>query len=578
MKFHHILKTQLQIAVKRYSFSKRIDCFSKKNNGFQRNYHTDNFSVIGSEPDRHSTEFKENHSTMLDLVKDLKQKVHKISLGGGEKAILRHTSKGKKLARERITDLLDFGSPFLEVGQFAAYNVYGSEDVPAAGIITGVGLIHGVECMVVANDATVKGGSYYPLTVKKHLRAQEIAQENNLPCIYLVDSGGANLPRQADVFPDITHFGRIFYNQAQMSSRGIPQIAVVMGSCTAGGAYVPAMADESVIVKQQGTIFLAGPPLVKAATGEEITAEQLGGADLHCRKSGVTDYYATDDEHALHLTRRIVKNLNRKKEVSLNVSKPEEPKFAAEDLYGIVGANLKKTFDVREVISRIVDGSQFDEFKALYGDTVITGFGRLYGYPVGVIGNNGVLFAESALKATHFIELCCKRKIPLIFLQNITGFMVGRDAEAGGIAKHGAKMVTAVACANVPKLTVIIGGSYGAGNYGMCGRAYSPRFLYMWPNARISVMGGEQAAGVLAQITRDQKKRDGKSWTDDEEKALKQPIIERFEEEGHPYYSSARLWDDGIIDPVDTRKILGLSLSAALNSKIEDTTFGVFRM
>ncbi|KAF8797159.1 Methylcrotonoyl-CoA carboxylase beta chain like protein [Argiope bruennichi] len=432
---------------------------------------------------------------MLNLVTDLKQLVQKISKGGGEKAILRHTSKNKMLARERITNLLDMG-----------ISIIGSKN-PAAGIVTGIGVIHGVECMVVANDATVKGGSYYPLTVKKHLRAQEIAHENHLPCIYLVDSGGANLPRQAEVFPDICHFGRIFYNQAVMSSKNIPQIAVVMGSCTAGGAYVPAMADESIIVKQQGTIFLGGPPLVKAATGEEISAEQLGGADLHCRKSGVTDYYATDDEHALHLTRRIVKNLNRRKPSQLNAMDPVEPKFSAEDLYGIVGSNLKKTFDVREV-----------------------------------------------------------------------SFMVGREAEAGGIAKHGAKMVTAVACAKVPKLTVIIGGSYGAGNYGMCGRAYSPRFLYMWPNARISVMGGEQAANVLAQITRDQRKREGKPWSEEEEKALKQPIIERFEEEGHPYYSSARLWDDGIIDPVDTRRILGLSLSAALNSNIQETEFGVFRM
>ncbi|CAL1276465.1 unnamed protein product [Larinioides sclopetarius] len=549
-----------------------------KQNASYRTYHYDNFSVIGSEPEKHSSEYQENHSNMLSLVTDLKQLVQKISKGGGEKAILRHTSKGKMLARERILNLLDMGSPFLEIGQLAAHNVYGSEEVPAAGIVTGIGVIHGVECMVVANDATVKGGSYYPLTVKKHLRAQEIAHENNLPCVYLVDSGGANLPRQAEVFPDIFHFGRIFYNQAVMSSKNIPQIAVVMGSCTAGGAYVPAMADESIIVKKQGTIFLGGPPLVKAATGEEITSEQLGGADLHCRKSGVTDYYATDDEHALHLTRRIVRHLNRRKPSQLSVIDPVEPKFSSEDLYGIVGSNLKKTFDVREVIARIVDGSQFDEFKALYGETLITGFGHLYGYPVGIIGNNGVLFAESALKGTHFIELCCKRKIPLIFLQNITGFMVGREAEAGGIAKHGAKMVTAVACAKVPKLTVIIGGSYGAGNYGMCGRAYSPRFLYMWPNARISVMGGEQAANVLAQITRDQRKREGKQWSEEEERALKQPIIERFEEEGHPYYSSARLWDDGIIDPVDTRRILGLSLSAALNSEIQDTEFGVFRM
>ncbi|GFT96916.1 methylcrotonoyl-CoA carboxylase beta chain, mitochondrial [Nephila pilipes] len=576
MKFFSLIRGQLQNKYKKTLFSRTV--YVCKQNVIRRTYHFDNNSIIGSEPDRNSPEFQENHSTMSTLVNDLKQLIQKISRGGDEKAIHRHTSKGKMLARERILNLLDMGSPFLEIGQLAAYKVYGSEEVPAAGVVAGIGLIHGLECMVVANDATVKGGTYYPLTVKKHLRAQEIAHENNLPCIYLVDSGGANLPRQAEVFPDINHFGRIFYNQAVMSSKNIPQIAVVMGSCTAGGAYVPAMADESVIVKQQGTIFLAGPPLVKAATGEEFTAEQLGGADLHCRKSGVTDYYAIDDEHALHLTRRIVKNLNRRKLSEPSIASSEEPKFLLEDIYGIVGANLKKTFDVREVIARIVDGSQFDEFKALYGETLVTGFGRLYGYPVGIIGNNGVLFSESALKGTHFIELCCRRKIPLIFLQNITGFMVGRDAEAGGIAKHGAKMVTAVACAKVPKFTVIIGGSYGAGNYGMCGRSYSPRFLYLWPNARISVMGGEQAANVLAQITRDQRNREGKQWSEEDEKALKQPIIERFEEEGHPYYSSARLWDDGIIDPADTRRILGLSLSAALNSPIQDTEFGVFRM
>lgn len=541
-------------------------------------YHTDEMANIGTEPDRNSPEFKENYAKMQALVDELKQKVSVIVKGGGEKAIQRHVSKGKMLPRDRIKNLLDPGSPFLEIGQLAAYEVYGDEDVPAAGIIAGIGRISNVECMVICNDATVKGGTYYPLTVKKHLRAQEIALDNKLPCIYLVDSGGANLPRQAEVFPDITHFGRIFYNQATMSSIGIPQIAVVMGSCTAGGAYVPAMADESVIVRNQGTIFLGGPPLVKAATGEEISAEQLGGADLHCRKSGVTDYYANDDHHALHLTRRVVKNLNKVKKPDVTQTTPEEPYLPLDDLYGIVGVNLKRGYDVREVIARILDGSKFDEFKALYGDTLVTGFGRLYGYPVGVIGNNGVLFSESALKGTHFIQLCCKRKIPLIFLQNITGFMVGREAEAGGIAKHGAKMVTAVACAEVPKLTVIIGGSYGAGNYGMCGRAYSPRFLYMWPNARISVMGGEQAANVLAQITRDQRQREGKPWTEEEEKALKEPIIERFEEEGNPYFSSARLWDDGIIDPVDTRRILGLSLSAALNSPINETCYGVFRM
>lgn len=551
---------------------------SKYSRIISKSYHSSSFQVIGTKCDRHDLDYKNNYTRMQSLVNDLKQKVQNISKGGGEKAIERHISKGKMLARERITNLLDFGSPFLEIGQLAAYNVYNDEEVPAAGIVTGIGLINGVECMVFANDATVKGGTYYPLTCKKQLRAQEIAHENNLPCIYLVDSGGANLPRQADVFPDITHFGRLFYNQAVMSSKNIPQIAVIMGSCTAGGAYVPAMADVSVIVKGNGTVFLGGPPLVKAATGEEISAEELGGADLHCRKSGVIDYYATDDEHALHITRTIIKSLNRKKAVDVETVEPEEPLFDSDDLYGIVGDNLKKTFDVREVISRIVDGSKFDEFKTLYGDTLVTGFGHLYGYPVGVIGNNGVLFSESALKATHFIELCCKRKIPLIFLQNITGFMVGKEAESGGIAKHGAKMVTAVACAKVPKFTVIIGGSYGAGNYGMCGRAYSPRFLYMWPNARISVMGGEQAANVLAQITKDQRKREGKEWTEEEENNLKQPIMERFEEEGHPYYASARLWDDGVIDPADTRRVLGLSLSAALNAKIQDTEFGVFRM
>lgn len=434
--------------------------------------------------------------------------------------------------------------------------------------------------MIVANDATVKGGTYYPITVKKHVRAQEIARENRLPCLYLVDSGGANLPRQAEVFPDKLHFGRIFYNQATMSSKGITQIAVVLGSCTAGGAYVPAMADESIIVKHQGTIFLGGPPLVKAATGEEVSAEELGGADLHCKTSGVTDYYAVDDFHALQQARQCIKNLNYRKTLPVHVpgELPKEPLYPADDLYGIVGDNLKKPFDVKEVIARIVDGSQFDEFKAMYGDTLVTGFARIHGYPVGIIGNNGVLFSESALKGAHFIQLCCQRKIPLLFLQNITGFMVGKDYEAGGIAKNGAKMVTAVSCAQVPKITVIIGGSFGAGNYGMCGRAYSPRFLYMWPNARISVMGGEQAGTVLATITRDQRAREGKQLTAEEEKQIKAPIISRFEEEGHPYFSSARLWDDGVIDPVDTRTVLGLSLSAALNAPIGDPKFGVFRM
>jgi len=533
---------------------------------------------VGSPIESQNPDYQENFTRMKALVDELKTHVSRIVLGGDSRARERHTARGKLLARDRIDQLLDPGSPFLEFSQLAAYNVYGKEEVPCAGIVTGVGRVSGVECVIVANDATVKGGSYYPLTAKKHLRAQEIANENNLPCIYLVDSGGANLPRQADVFPDRDHFGRIFYNQANLSAKGIAQIAVVMGSCTAGGAYVPAMADEAIIVRKQGTIFLGGPPLVKAATGEEVSAEDLGGADLHCSKSGVTDYYAVDDEHAIHLARQSIKNLNRVKDPQVSLTAPREPLYDPEELYGIVGENLKKVFDVREVISRIVDGSEFDEFKKMYGETLVTGFARLYGYPVGILANNGVLFSESALKGAHFIELCCKRKIPLVFLQNITGFMVGRDAEAAGIAKNGAKLVTAVACANVPKFTVIIGGSYGAGNYGMCGRAYSPRMLYMWPNARISVMGGEQAAGVLATITEEQRRREGKPWTPEEEAALKAPIIDRFEAEGSPYYASARIWDDGVIDPVDTRKILGLSISASLNAPIEDTKFGVFRM
>ncbi|CAL4128918.1 unnamed protein product, partial [Meganyctiphanes norvegica] len=513
----------------------------------QRDYHNDTVNVVGTDPDRSSADFQENDSRMRSLVTQLKDRIGVITQGGGDKAIKRHTSKGKMLVRDRISNLIDPGTPFLELSQLAGYGLYGKEEVPAGGIVTGIGRVSGVECMVVGNDATVKGGSYYPITVKKHLRAQEVAQENNLPCIYLVDSGGANLPRQVDVFPDREHFGRIFYNQANMSAKGISQIAVVLGSCTAGGAYVPAMADESIIVRKQGTIFLAGPPLVKAATGEDISAEDLGGADMHCGKSGVTDHYALDDTHALHLARRVVRSLNRQKNPQVTVTEVKEPLFNPEDLYGIVGENLMKTFDVRDVIARIVDGSEFDEFKAMYGETVVCGFGRLYGYPVGIVGNNGVLFSESATKATHFIELCCKRKIPLIFLQNITGFMVGRDAERGGIAKNGAKMVTAVACANVPKFTVIIGGSYGAGNYGMCGRAYGPRFMYMWPNSRISVMGGEQAAGVLAQIKRDQRLREGKEWTDEEERALKDPIIATFEKEGSPYFASARIWSPKVV-------------------------------
>uniref|UniRef100_A0A131YXE9 Probable methylcrotonoyl-CoA carboxylase beta chain, mitochondrial n=1 Tax=Rhipicephalus appendiculatus TaxID=34631 RepID=A0A131YXE9_RHIAP len=544
----------------------------------RRSYHLDAVSTIGTAQDKNSAEFQENYGRMKALVDKLKSTVDEIAKGGDEKSVQRHTSKGKLMVRDRIDTLLDPGSPFLELSQLAAFNVYGKDNVPAAGIITGIGRVCGTECMIVGNDATVKGGTFYPLTIKKQLRAQEIAQQNNLPCIYLVDSGGAFLPKQAEVFPDVMHFGRSFYNQANMSAMGIPQIAVVMGSCTAGGAYVPAMSDEAVIVRKQGTIFLAGPPLVKAATGEEISAEDLGGADVHCRLSGVADHYANDEVHALHITRRIVGNLNRRKPTQMVTTEVEEPALDLDDIYGIVGDNLKKPYDVREVIARIVDGSKFDEFKALYGETLVTGFGRLYGFPVGIIANNGVLFSESAQKAAHFIELCCQRNIPLIFLQNITGFMVGREAEAGGIAKHGAKMVTAVACATVPKFTVLIGGSYGAGNYGMCGRSYSPRFLYMWPNARISVMGGEQAAGVLTTIAKDQRAREKKPWTEEDEKAIRDPIIQKYETEGNPYYASARIWDDGVIDPVDTRKVLGLSLSASLNAVIPSTHFGVFRM
>ena len=460
----------------------------------------------------------------------------------------------------------------------AAWDMYDNK-VPAAGLIAGIGRVSGVECMIVANDATVKGGTYFPETIKKHLRAQEIAEENNLPCIYLVDSGGANLPQQDEVFPDKDHFGRIFYNQANMSAKGIPQIAVVMGSCTAGGAYVPAMADESIIVKEQGTIFLGGPPLVKAATGEVVSSEDLGGADVHCKNSGVTDHYALNDEHALKLARQVVSNLNRKKEPFVTVKKPVEPLYPTEELYGVINKDPRKPFDIREIIARVVDGSELDEFKAMYGTTLICGFARIHGYPVGIVANNGILFSESAQKGAHFIELCSQRGIPLVFLQNITGFMVGRKYENEGIAKHGAKMVTAVACAKVPKFTVIVGGSFGAGNYGMCGRAYSPKFLWMWPNSRISVMGGEQAANVLAQIKRDNFERRGEEmWSEDEEKAFKKPIEDQYEKQGHPYYSSARLWDDGIIDPADTRMVLGLGLSAAMNKEAEETKFGVFRM
>jgi 3-methylcrotonyl-CoA carboxylase beta subunit len=524
-----------------------------------------------------SEEFRRNAEAMGAQVADLRDKAARITLGGDEKSRKKHVERGKLLPRERIRQLLDVSSPFLELSQFAAWGMYG-EEVPAAGIITGIGRVKGQECVIIANDATVKGGTYYPITVKKHLRAQEIARENNLPCIYLVDSGGAFLPRQDEVFPDRDHFGRIFYNQATMSGRGIPQIAVVMGSCTAGGAYVPAMSDESIIVRNQGTIFLAGPPLVKAATGEVVSAEDLGGADVHCRTSGVTDHYAADDGHALAIARRIVGNLNRVKRPSLALCEPQAPLYDATEMYGVIPTDTRKPYDVREIIARTVDGSEFDEFKQLYGTTLVCGFARIWGYPVGIVANNGILFSESALKGTHFIELCSQRGIPLIFLQNISGFMVGSKYEAGGIARDGAKMVTAVACAAVPKFTVLIGGSFGAGNYGMCGRAYGPRLLWMWPNARISVMGGEQAASVLAQVKRDGMELRGESWSPEEEQAFKTPIREQYESQGHPYYASARLWDDGIIDPADTRMVLGLAISAAMNAPAEKTEFGVFRM
>ena len=524
--------------------------------------------ILSSQLQRGSSDFASNSAAMRHLVEDLQSLLSKIAEGGGATAQERHLSRGKLLPRQRIDTLLDAGSPFLEIGQLAAHEVYG-EEVPAAGIIAGIGLVEGVECMVVANDATVKGGSYYPLTVKKHLRAQTIAQQNRLPCIYLVDSGGANLPRQDEVFPDREHFGRIFFNQANMSAQGIPQIAVVMGSCTAGGAYVPAMADEAIMVRDQATIFLAGPPLVKAATGEVVSAEDLGGADVHCKTSGVADHYAEDDEHALALARRCIANLNWRKQGELNLRTPIQPRYSAD---------AKQPFVVREVIARLVDDSQFDEFKALYGTTLVCGFAHLHGHPVAILANNGILFAESAQKGAHFIELACQRGIPLVFLQNITGFMVGQKYEAGGIAKHGAKLVAAVACAQVPKFTVIIGGSFGAGNYGMCGRAYDPRFLWMWPNARISVMGAEQAAGVLVQVKQEQAERSGGTFTEQQQAELRDPILQQYERQGHPYYSSARLWDDGVIDPAQTRDILGLALSASLNAPIAPTRFGVFRM
>jgi 3-methylcrotonyl-CoA carboxylase beta subunit len=534
-------------------------------------------STIKSNINTRSEEFQANAGTMRALVADLRDKAAQAALGGGAAARDKHTARGKLLPRDRVNHLLDPGTPFLEVGQLAAMGMYDG-DAPSAGVITGIGRVKGLECMIVANDATVKGGSYFPMTVKKHLRAQEIAQANHLPCIYLVDSGGANLPTQDEVFPDRDHFGRIFYNQANMSAMGIPQIAVVMGSCTAGGAYVPAMSDEAIIVKNQGTIFLGGPPLVKAATGEVVTAEDLGGGDVHTRISGVADHLAENDSHALYLARRIVGNLNRVKPVNMVLGGGEEPLYDPEEIYGIIPNDSRKPYDVREVIARVVDGSRFDEFKSRYGTTLVTGFAQLYGYPVGIVANNGILFGESAQKGAHFVELCAQRGIPLIFVQNITGFMVGRKYENGGIAKDGAKMVTAVATAQVPKLTMIIGGSFGAGNYGMCGRAYSPRFLWMWPNSRVSVMGGEQAASVLATVRRDGIEAKGGTWSKEDEEAFRAPIREQYEVQGHPYYATARMWDDGVIDPAQSRRTLGLSLSATLNAPIPQTRFGLFRM
>jgi len=533
--------------------------------------------VIESNINTSGKDFKENYKHYEKLVNNLKEKIAIAQEGGGEEKIKLHKSRNKMLARERIDTLLDPDTPFMEFNPLAGFDMYNNK-APSAGIVTGIGIIHGREVVIIANDSTVSGGTYYPMTVKKHLRAQEIALENNLPCIYLVDSGGAFLPKQDEVFPDREHFGRIFYNQAVMSSKGIPQISSVMGSCTAGGAYVPAMSDETIIVKGTGTIFLGGPPLVKAATGEDVSAEDLGGADVHCKESGVSDHYAHDDIEAIHMTRNIVENLNRPIKTHLEVSKPEEPLYDIKEIYGIMPSDLRRTFEVREILARIVDGSKFHEFKTLYGETIVCGFARIMGYPVGILANNGVLFSESALKGSHFIEMCCQRKIPLVFFQNITGFMVGKKYEAGGIAKDGAKMVNAVATANVPKFTVIIAGSFGAGNYGMCGRAYGPRQLWMWPSARISVMGGEQAANVLLTVKRDQLWRKGKELTKKEEEEITSPILEKYEKEGSPYYSTARIWDDGIIDPVDTRMVLGLGISASLNKSIPDWRPGIFRM
>ena len=539
-------------------------------------------SVLQTQLNNRSAEFLANAAALQVVVDDLRVQLKKSAAGGGEKAKAKHVARGKLPPRERVQMLLDPGTPFLELAPLAAHAMYlnkeGIEDAPCAGMIAGIGRVNGVDCMIVCNDATVKGGTYYPMTVKKHLRAQEVAQQNNLPCIYLVDSGGANLPNQDEVFPDRDHFGRIFYNQANMSALGIPQIAVVMGSCTAGGAYVPAMSDETIIVKNQGTIFLGGPPLVKAATGEVVSAEDLGGGDVHTRLSGVADHLAQNDAHALALARRSVGSLNRQKHIEVQLREPVAPLYDAKEIYGVIPADSRKPYDVREIIARIVDGSEFAEFKARFGATLVCGFAHIEGMPVGIIANNGILFSESALKGAHFIELCCQRKVPLVFLQNITGFMVGRKYESEGIARNGAKMVTAVATAKVPKFTIIIGGSFGAGNYGMCGRAFGPRFLWMWPNARICVMGGEQAAGVLATVKRDGIEARGGAWSAEEEASFKQPILDQFGAQSHPYYASARLWDDGVIDPADTRRVLALGLSASLNAPMEDTKFGIFRM
>ena len=539
-------------------------------------------TILETQLNARSADFQTNAAAMRAVVDDLQKQIARSALGGGEAARAKHAARGKLLPRDRVQMLLDPGTPFLELSPLAAMNMYpdrdGSDSAPCAGVITGIGRVSGVDCLIVCNDATVKGGTYYPMTVKKHLRAQEVAMQNNLTCIYLVDSGGANLPNQDDVFPDRDHFGRIFYNQANMSANGIAQIAVVMGSCTAGGAYVPAMSDETIIVKNQGTIFLGGPPLVKAAIGEIVSAEDLGGGDVHTRLSGVADHLAQNDAHAIALARQAVATLNRRKPAPHALIEPRDPLYPTEELYGVIPADTRKPYDVHEIIARIVDGSEFHEFKARYGATLVCGFAHIEGMPIGIVANNGVLFSESAQKGAHFIELCCQRKVPLLFLQNITGFMVGRKYESEGIARHGAKMVTAVATANVPKFTVIIGGSYGAGNYGMCGRAYSPRFLWMWPNARICVMGGEQAAGVLATVKRDGIEAKGGTWSAEEEAAFKQPVLDQFGHQSHPYYASARLWDDGVIDPADTRRVLALALSASMNAPIPEPKFGVFRM